>query len=143
MRLVFSLLLMITTGCVHLGEPKPLVKVLKQTETSVLVQYTEPTLGYEQEKVRDELEEIGEDSCMEGYEYGEEKVIDKPRTRTIWERGQPKQECSYTTTYDSMSRSNRSYQSCRTVWPTPQTKTEFYRERIYRVWILCNEEEIN
>jgi hypothetical protein len=136
-----------STGCVHINsEFDSNVRVLKRTETSVLIAYDEPNF-MNLDHVNDEIDDIANDSCMEGYDLGKIQVRYKTAWRQKWVTNQPtsRQDCH--TVYagsDPFTHAPRHRTECRTVWsnPTPTLQNESYVAREYIRWIICHEDEI-
>jgi hypothetical protein len=147
LRMVSLFLLISSVGCVHINsEMGSNVRVLKRTETSVLIAYDEPNFTNE-DLVDIEIEEIANDSCMEGYDLGKIQTRNRMGTRQKWVTNQPtsRQDCQ--TVYagsDPFTHVPRYRTDCRTVWsnPTSTIQNEAYTAREYIRWIVCHEEEV-
>jgi hypothetical protein len=94
-----------------------------------------------------EIEEIANDSCMEGYDLGKIQTRNRMGTRQKWVTNQPtsRQDCQ--TVYagsDPFTHVPRYRTDCRTVWsnPTSTIQNEAYIAREYIRWIVCREEEV-
>lgn len=148
LRILALFLLFSLVGCMHIdSDPEANVRVLKRTETSVLIAYDEPDFMNQQDFIDEEIREIADDSCMEGFDLGKIQVRYRSGVKQKWVTNSPtsRQDCH--TVYagsDPFTHVGRYTTKCRTVWshPTSTMQNEVYSVREYMRWIVCHEDEV-
>jgi hypothetical protein len=139
-------------GCVHIEndqDDEPLVRIIKRSESSVLVGYEVPSTAEEFGDVKIELARIASGFCMEGYDLGRVVLAKGVETwTTSYLQSAGGTTCGFAPNgmpgllgVTGMGGLPQNY-NCQNT-PARYGQQEEYREYMeYRRWIVCRDDEL-